>query len=194
MIGDVLSIERRNVELLDGAVGVLGRAERKQEIGEAVVVAAELRVAERDGSFGAGRNREDAGFEHAGADPFQQGGVAVLADDLFVAAAGIILREQLGLVFFAVDQQRELVDRSVIRKRKYERGFHRLAAGVLERLRDLDLGDLIVERGVDFEGVDFVGRDGLGHRLNDRSRQADVVFGADIDEDSLGGGRWSGGE
>ena len=62
----------------------------------------------------------------------KQGRVAILADDFFVAPPGFFLRKQLGFVFFAVDEQRQLVDRAVVRQRKHEADFHLHAARVLE--------------------------------------------------------------
>ena len=121
-----LAFDRQlELDLLDRLRRVLGRGQREDEIGQAIPLAAELRVAQRDFSFLARRHREHAGFEHAGADPFQQGRIAVLADDVFVHSAGFFGLEQLGGHFLAIDQERQLVDRAVVRQRKHEADFHR---------------------------------------------------------------------
>ena len=117
-------------------------------------------------------------------------GITILADDLFVAPAGFLFRQQLRLVFFPVHQQRQPVDRAVVRQRKHEAHFHRHAARVLERLRDLHARDLIGELGIHFERVDLVARCGLW-RLgdasvnDDRPRQTDRLIHANVDQYAL---------
>ena len=144
---------------------------REEEIGHAFLLAAKLRIAERNSPLGPRRHREDARLEHARADPFQQGRVAILADDLFVLPPGVVGVEQFGRHLPAVDQQRHAVDGPVVGQRENEGHFHRPAAGVHERLRNLHLGHLIDDPGVDFQGVDLVGDDRLGrHRPGNGTR------------------------
>ena len=57
--------------LLRGLGGVLRRAQREEEVGQAAFLAAELRVAERDGAAGPRRHRKDVRAEQARAHPLQ---------------------------------------------------------------------------------------------------------------------------
>ena len=145
-----------NVDLLDRLRGVFGRAQREEEIGQPVLLAAELRVAQRDLALGSRRHGKDARLEQPGAHPFQQRRIAVLADDLFVHPPGFFGVQQLGRILLAVDQQRQLIDRPVVRQRKDERHFHRPAARVHERLGHLHLGHLISQFHIHFQLFDFV--------------------------------------
>ena len=45
--------------------GVFGRAQREEEVGQTLLLAAKLRVAERNGPLLARRDRKDAGLEQA---------------------------------------------------------------------------------------------------------------------------------
>ena len=152
---------------LDRLGGVLGRAQREQEIGQPAIGAAELGVAERHLPLRPRRQREDARLEHARAHPFQQRRVLILPHDRLIRAAGLLGVEQLGLVFLAVDHQCQPADRPVIGQREHENHFHLPAARVDERLGDLHLGDLIGQRNAYVELFDFVGV-GRGHGPGNR--------------------------
>ena len=167
----LLALDRRaDVDLFDRLGGVFRRAQREEEIGQPFLLAAELRIAQRDRAARAGRHGKDARAEQARADPFQQRRVAILAHDLLVHPPGLLGVEQLGRIFLAVDQQRHLLDRAVVGQREDERHFHRPAAGVDERLRHLHLRHLIDQPGLDVQFLDLV-----AHR---RQRRRDAESGA----------------
>ena len=144
-------------DLLHRLRGVLGRAQREEEIGHAFLLAAKLHVAEGNGPLGPRRHGEDARFEHARANPLQQGRIAVLADDLFVGPPGVVCAEQLGRHFPAINQQGHAIDGPIVGQGENEGDFHQPTAGVHEGLRDLHLGHLVGQPGVDLQGVDLIG-------------------------------------
>ena len=181
-----------NVELFDRVRRVLGRAQREQEVGQALVLAAQLRVAQRHLPLGTGGDGEHAGLEHAAADPFQQRRVAVFAHRLFVNPPRLVGPQEFGRVFLAVDQQRQSIDGPVVRQRKDEADFHLPAARVDERLRDLHLRHLIVQIDVDRQLLDLVRAlrnrqsDAGRATMHDRSRQRHLLARSYVHEQPLG--------
>ena len=170
-----LSIATRIESFSSVAGGVLGRAEREEEIGQPVRLAAELRVAERDLALGA---RREPGRRSSGTcpcRPIPAGPGRGSCGRSLRSARGLPWREQLGGVFLAVDQQRQLVDGAVVGQREDERDFHLARAGVLERLGDLDLGDRVAELGVDLQRRDAVARLPAAAAAADGPRQAPVA-------------------
>ena len=131
------------LDLLDRLRGVFGGAQRKEKVGQPLGLAAELRIAQRHLALGPRRHREDARLEQPRPQPLEQRRIAILADDLFIKMPGLLGGQELGRILLAVDHQRQLVDRAVIRERKNEADFHRPAAGINERLRDLHAGHLV---------------------------------------------------
>ena len=180
------------IELLDRVRRVPGSAQRKQKVGQSLVLAAQLRVTERHRALGSRRHGEDAGLEHAGADPLQQRRIAILANDFFVEPPRLAGSQEFGRMLLAVDQQRQLVDRSVVRQWKDEADLHRHATGVDERLRDLRARHLIGQLDLDRQLLDLVGawhdRARCGIRMgikNVRSRQGYCFATINIDQKPL---------
>ena len=168
------------ISTFSGGLGrVFRRAHREEEIGQPVFLAAELRVAERDGAACPRRDRKDVRAEQARAQPFQQRRVAVSPHDFLVHPPGFLGVQQLGGHFLAVDHERHLVDRAVVGQRKDERRFDRPTAAVDERLRHLHLGHLVDQPRMDAELLDPVAD--LRRWRHDRAVRMRIVARPDPD-------------
>ena len=140
-------------------------AERIGELDDVAVALAELGVPHRHLAVGPGRDREDAGAIEPAAHVFEQRRVALGADDLLVDPPGLVLVQQPAGQLAAVDQEDEVLDRPVFGQREEELRLDLERAGVVKRLRDLDLGHLVADPGVDADLADLV-------RPGDRDRPA----------------------
>ena len=134
---------------LDRLAGEFLRAERIGKLDEIALALAKLRVAHRHLAVGPGRDRKDAGAVEPSAHVFEQGRVALGPDDLFVDPPGFVLGKQPAGQLAAVDHQHEVLDRPLFGKREQEFGLELERPGIVERLRDLDLGDLVAHPAVD---------------------------------------------
>ncbi len=180
---DVLDVDlaldgHADLDLFDRMAGILGRAQRKEEVGQPLLLTTHLRVAKRDGPLGPGRDGKHARLEQARTHPLQQRRVLVLADDRFVQTPGLVGPQELGRVLLAVDQQGHPLHGPVVRQRKHERHLELPAARVHERLRNLHLSHLIDQPGLDGKLLDLVGcRRRCPSRAmdHDRTRQTDVL-------------------
>ena len=156
MIASLLADRQLDGQPLDRLGGELLGAERIGELDDVAVALAELGVPHRDLAVGAGRDREDAGAIEPAAHVFEQGRVALGPDDLLVDPPGLVLGQEPAGQLAAVDQQHEVLDGPLFRQREEELGLDQERAGVVEGLRDLDLGDLVADPGVDADLADLV--------------------------------------
>jgi len=118
---------RLRVDVAEGAV--VGRQQR--------------RVLDLDQPFVARWDGEDVGLDGVLADVLQQGGVAQLAHDGVVDAAGLVLAQQLGLDGHAVYPHRQLADGRAGGQRKVVGSFQQPVVGVAEELLDVGRGHLV---------------------------------------------------
>ena len=87
----VLALDRRAyAELLNRVRGVFGCGQWEEEVGQAVLFAAHLRVTHRHGPLRPGRDGKDARLEQPRAHPFQQRWVLVLTDNVLVQPPGLL--------------------------------------------------------------------------------------------------------
>ena len=102
-----------------------------------------LRIGDLDALLRVGGDREDARLEDVAARPFEQPGVAPLAQDRLIDLTGPLLLDDVGLDQVVADPHAEAGDRRVLRQREIEDAFE-LGVGVVdERFLDDGAGDLI---------------------------------------------------
>ena len=97
--------------LADGADGI-------DVVDQAVIDFQHLGIGNLDAPLIAGGDGEDIGLDDIVPDVFQQGGVAVLAYDLVIDAAGFLGPQDLGVDGLAIDPHRQLIDSSTVRQRE----------------------------------------------------------------------------
>ena len=138
----------------------------------AVAVGQDLRVGDLDAFFGVAEDREHPRFEEVAAGPFQQAGVAFLAQDGLVDLTRALLLDHVGLDQFAVDPHAEAGDRRVLRQREVEHALEARAGVVDEGLLDGGARDLVTDVDGDLVETDGQRRvaaidlgDQLPHRL-----------------------------
>ena len=90
-------------------------------------------------------DREHAGLEDVAARPFQQAGIALLAQDRLVDLAGPLLLDDVGLDQLVADPHAEAADRGVLRQREMEHAFQPAVGVVDERFLDRRAGDLVAD-------------------------------------------------
>ncbi len=76
-------------------------------------------------------------------------GSRLRADDLLVDPPGLVLGQEPAGQLAAVDHQHEVLNGPLLGQREQELGLDRKRAGVVERLRDLDLGHLVADPAVE---------------------------------------------
>ena len=164
----MLWIEHLDDQPLDRLGGELLGAERIGKLDDVAVALAKLGVAHRHLAVGAGRDREDAGAIEPAAHVFEQGGVALGPDDLLVDPPGFVLGKQPAGQLAAIDHQHEVLDRPLFGEREQKLGLELERTGIVERLRNLDLRDLVAHPGVDADLADLVGMAGSASSAGDR--------------------------
>ncbi len=110
-----------------------------------------LRVTQDDAFFLPAFQREDAHLERAAVDPFEQGRVALSADDLLVHGAGIVALGHAAFHQVAVHVHGQPRQRRVGRQRKIERALQPPGMVVEIGLIDGGAGEAILDVDVDVE-------------------------------------------
>ena len=160
-------------DLLHRRAAVVAGAQRVVEVVEAVLLFEHLRVGEVHRARLAGGDGEDAGLEEATVEVFEQGGVQLAADDLFVDAPRLLAREQLALHGLAIDGQLEVADRGVLGQGEDVDAFSRARTIVAK-----DLGHVHIGHGSFYGGFDAVLRHDDAHaRRPDEDRRRDGRHG-----------------
>ena len=104
-----------------------------------------LRVGDFDALLRTGRDRVDARFEDVAAGPFEQAGVALLAQDRLVDFAGALLLHDIRFDEVIADPHAETGDGRVLRQREMEHAFEHAVGAVDERFFDHGARDLIAD-------------------------------------------------
>ena len=164
----------RHREALHRPDGMLGRAQRQQEVDQSAVLLQQLGVADLHGALSARGHGKDAGLKQVAAQVFQQGRIPAAAHDLLIDTARLLLADEPAGHLPAPGQQGQAADRGAFRDGEDHLRLHRCGRGILEHLRDGDFGRLVLNIGVDLHRADAaVGAH--GHRLGyGQSRPAGI--------------------